>query len=180
VSAPALPCALLAALLSAGAAQAHRLDAQAFVLPGQKVQIESWFSSGDAAKHAKVEVFRAGHQLLTEGQTDEQGIFVFPFARPESLQVVISAGAGHRKELAISAADLAPTAQPSNDVGAVAPVQEDAGGEPRALAKRETGAPIKDVITGIGFLLALGAFLLSLRNARQLRRLDAMSDQKKA
>jgi len=180
VISPALPCALLAALLSAHAAQAHRLDAQAFVLPGQKVQIESWFSSGDAAKHAKVEVFRADQQLLVKGETDERGIFVFPFSKPESLQVVISAGAGHRKQLDISASDLVPSAPQSKDAGAGAPEQEYAGREPRALAQRDTGAPLKDVLTGIGFLLALGAFLLSLRNTRQLRRLDAMSDQKKA
>ena len=34
------------------------------------------------------------------------------------------------------------------------------------------GAPVRDVVAGLALVLAAGAFLLSLRNARRLRRLE--------
>src|SRR5438445_13021724 len=94
---PALLPALLATFLAAPNAHAHRLDAQIFVLPDQRIQVESWFSSGDAAKGAKVQVFGAQEQLLTEGQLNEQGVFVFSYGDVAPQTVVISAGAGHRR-----------------------------------------------------------------------------------
>jgi hypothetical protein len=36
---------------------------------------------------------------------------------------------------------------------------------------------LKDVLVGVGFLLALGAFVLSVRNARQLRRLRQSKEE---
>src|SRR5438270_5816753 len=93
--------ALPVALILAGNAHAHRLDAQAFLKDG-KVQIEAWFPSSGPAKGAKVEVFQTGAQLLTEGRTNEDGIFVFALKDPQSLRVVISDGSGHRKELSIA------------------------------------------------------------------------------
>jgi hypothetical protein len=64
---------------------------------------------------------------------------------------VISAGAGHRKELEIAAVNLEPSAEPP-------PID------------RSARVSVKDVLVGVGFLLALAAFVLSLWNARQLRR----------
>ncbi len=39
------------------------------------------------------------------------------------------------------------------------------------VAERDSGVPVKDVLVGVGFLLAVAAFLLSLRNAQKLRAL---------
>src|SRR5437899_955305 len=101
--------AFLAALvmaLAASAARAHRLDAQLFVLPNRRIQVESWFSDGDAASGANVQVFGPQEQLLTEGQLNEQGVFVFSYGAVTPHTVVISAGAGHRKAVSISARAL--------------------------------------------------------------------------
>ena len=47
--------ALAAALLAAGAAHAHRLEAEYRVLPDHKVQVESWFDlGGDSPRGARV------------------------------------------------------------------------------------------------------------------------------
>jgi nickel transport protein len=151
---------LLAGLLLVGNARAHRLEGEYRVLPGGKVQIESWYDlTGDSARGAEVRVLRADGQLLTEGRTNDEGLFVFAFARAEPLQVVISAGAGHRKELAIPAAELAGSA--------AAP--EAASSAPAERADRSSRVEVKDVLTGVALLLAVAAFALSLRNARQLR-----------
>jgi nickel transport protein len=168
--------ALLAVPLSARAAHAHRLDAQAFLLPDHQVQIQSWFDNGNVPRGATVQVFQANGQLLAEGRLDEKGHFLFALAAAEPLRVVVSAGAGHRKELTLSAADL----EQATEAGAKVPDASPTGqttSNPVPLPDRSPAAAIrdtvKDVLIGVGFLLALAAFFLSLRNARQLRSLSS-------
>ncbi len=174
-SAPArrvtLPVAILlaglAGLVAPGTAQAHRLEAECRVLPDGKVQVESWFDlTGDSPHGATVQVFRPGGQLVTEGKLDEKGLFTFDCGKAESLRVVVSAGAGHRKELIIPKGEL-----------------ERSGGRPAFvpaadLPSASTGVPFadrtprvtsKDVLTGVGFLMALAAFVLGIRNAKAIR-----------
>jgi hypothetical protein len=40
------------------------------------------------------------------------------------------------------------------------------------IGVHDADVPVKDMVVGISFLLALGAFLLSLRNARRLKKLE--------
>jgi nickel transport protein len=161
--------ALGALIVPASAVRAHRLDAQAFLLPGQKkVQIESWFDDGHIPRGARVQVFRVNGQVLAEGDLNEEGVFVFSFTDPETLKVVISAGSGHRKELAIPKQTLASALPPEQQSSGDRPENAD-DGKPIPLAHRDSPEWIKDVFMGVGFLLALAAFWLSWRNARQLR-----------
>jgi nickel transport protein len=171
----ALSTALLALVLTADNAYAHRLDAQAFVLPNHHIQIESWFSTGEAAKDARVQVFGAQGQLLAEGQMNQQGIFVFPYGDAQQLKVVVSAGAGHRKELTLSLDALTPAASASEKATHASVPENAVLPAPVPLAERDSGLPIKDVLVGVGFLLALAAFVLSLRNARKLRTLEQVN-----
>jgi nickel transport protein len=160
----------LVILAVAGHARAHRLEAECRVLPGQRVRVESWFDlTGDSPAGARVQVFRADGQLLTEGRLDREGLFVFSYPKAERLRVVVSAGAGHRKELEISETDLArPVA--TTEADRLAP-SEPAAPPPASIprADRSTQVTVKDVLVGVGFLLAVAAFVLSVRNARQLR-----------
>jgi hypothetical protein len=127
------------------------------VLPGRKVRVEAWFETGDAPYGAKVRVYRADGALLfpEPGQLDNEGAYVFPYEKAERLKVVISAGEGHRKILTIPAAELS------------VPTTAETSGRERAGE-----FPLKDLLLGITLLLALAAFVLSLRNARRLRDLS--------
>jgi hypothetical protein len=150
--------AVLGVLGAAGPVHAHRLEADCQVLPGGQVQIESWFDPGDGRpRGAKVQVFRPDGSLVAEGQTDDQGVFVFSCREAESLRVVVNAGAGHRKEFTILKERLEQVA-PS-------------GTQPPPPSSHPSQVSIKDVLIGVGFLLALAAFVLSLRNARRLEEL---------
>jgi nickel transport protein len=158
---------LLALLLAPRPARAHRLEAECHVLPDHKVQVEAWFDLGGVPKGAEVRVLRAGGQVLTEGRLDSQGLFIFPYAEAEPLKVVVSAGEGHRREVEIPAEDLQ-QANPDQ------PPPEAVGEKPTLavpLSDHTSRVSIKDMLIGVGFLLALAAFVLSLRNARQLREL---------
>jgi nickel transport protein len=163
--------AVLMAFLAAGEVQAHRLDAQVFMLPDRRIQIESWFSNGDAAKGARVQVFGPEEHLLHEGQLNEQGVVLFPSTDADRLKIVISAGAGHRKELSVSPRALTPVVtETEKDKDFTLPDRE-VSQAPAPLAERDSGIPVKDVLIGVSFLLAVAAFALSLRNAKKLRAL---------
>ena len=81
---------------------------------------------------------------------------------------MVEAGEGHRAEVAIkpeevvvvqAAEKAAPTTTTPGRVEQPAPPSHD------------ERLPLKEVLTGIGLLIAVAAFVLSLRNARSLREL---------
>lgn len=143
-------------------AHAHRLRAECHVLPNHRVQVEGWFERDSAPEGAEVRVMRADGSTLAEGALDGRGVYTFTFDRPEPLKVIVSDGQGHRAEIQLTAEDLSCTAGPVSEFGRA------------PLSNRAVESPAKDVLIGVGFLLALGAFVLSLRNAHQLRQLKAV------
>jgi cobalt/nickel transport system permease protein len=156
--------AVLGVLGAAGPAHAHRLEADYQMLPGGKIQIESWFDPGDGRPQgARVQVFRPNGSLLAEGPTDDQGVFVFSCREAEPLRVVVNAGAGHRKEFTILKEKL-------EQVAPSGPSSSPPSGHASQVS-------IKDVLIGVGFLLALAAFVLSLRNARRLEELTRLRQE---
>jgi hypothetical protein len=157
----ALPLALAATLALATEARAHRLEGEYTVLPDRKVRVEAWFETGDPPQGARVRVYRAdGKPLFAEpGAMDSEGVYVFRYDRAEPLKVVI-ATAGHRKELSIPASAL--TAAPR----AAAPAADSRPPSPR---EHEYEFPFRDLLLGVTFLLALAAFVLSLRNLQRPR-----------
>jgi hypothetical protein len=135
------------------------------------VRVESWFDADEPAVGAVVEVVRAGDGTpVFKGKTDDGGNCVFPFPEFEDLRVRILAGGGHAAMLTISAARLR---QPDT----AAEIQRDGksasdpgGGKVTAIDRSvRAGDILKDVLVGVGFLLALAAFVISLRNAQQIK-----------
>jgi hypothetical protein len=181
---------LLAALLllaDTGAAWAHNLLAEYRILPGGRVRIESWFETGDSPPGARVRVYRADGSLLCEGTLDRDGFYTFPVTRPEALRVEVNDRAGHRAEVYIPAQTLAARfpAEAAGAVGAcvgspAAPLTAvlllgDHVHAPATAPEKDVPSadrshpfPLKDILAGVGFLLGLAAFLISLHNARAL------------
>lgn len=143
---------LLALVVCPASAWGHRLEGDAHSKKIQKVKIESWFDLGGIPSGARVQVFRKSDgQLLLEQPLDENGRLTF-YADWEPLHVVISAGDGHQKEMDI---------QPDMDVSS-----------PLPPADRSPRIGIKDILVGVGFLFAVAAFVLSVRNNRKLANLS--------
>jgi hypothetical protein len=153
---------LIAALGLAGGAQAHRLDAAPRFLPRRMVRVETWFDNGDIPKTGQVEVTSDSGELLVKGRLSSQGLFLFDAPEGQGLHVKIDAGQGHGKELAIKPEEVIAAAAPESTAPvATAPAPSD----------HEQPFPIKDVLTGIGLIVAVAALVMSLRNARRLREL---------
>jgi Cobalt uptake substrate-specific transmembrane region len=159
---PALLLALTGMLLMATPVWAHRLEVEYKILKDGRIQIESWFETGDSPPNAKVQVFLPGDQLLIDGKLDKDGTFVFKADGTLPLRVVVNAGAGHRKELTI----------PKTLNGGQESNPEPSSSDGIVRSERTHEFPYKDVLVGIGFLLATAAFALSLRNARVLREIQ--------
>jgi cobalt/nickel transport system permease protein len=159
---PALLLALVSLLLTTTPAWAHKLDAEYHILPDGRIQIESWFETGDSPTNARVQVFLPGDKQLTEGKLDKDGKFIFQADRTEVLRVIVNAGAGHRKELII------PKGKKNDQEFA----DETDTGENLRGNKRAFTIPYKEVMVGVGFLLATAAFAMSLRNAHTLQKIQ--------
>ncbi len=159
---PVLLLVVAGLLLTAAPVQAHRLNVDYKVLAMEhKVIVEAWFSRSDSPKNATVQVFRSDKRLLVEGKLDDEGVFAFSYEKADALRVVVNAPGGHREEVEIPAKKLDPSAEEPEKA-------PDSGG---SFADRSERATVKDVLLGVCVLLSLAGFVLSVRNARALRRL---------
>jgi hypothetical protein len=107
--------ALAALLIGTGAASAHRLVARCKVLSGKKVLVSARYQAiprSIPAALAQVKVFGPERRLLIEGETDEEGRFVFSFTKAELLEVEVYQD-GHLGKDAVSAERLS-TSPPGN------------------------------------------------------------------
>lgn len=165
------PPAVLLALLSLASlttpAQAHRLRADWQLLAPGKLQVEGYFDiTGDPSVAAQVTVY-AGQQIVAQGQADERGRFVFDHDGPGPLRVVLAAGGGHRAEIVIPTGAFAVSRSPSESGEPDEPLPS--GRAAPSPVSHPEGPPSRDVLLGVTFVLALAAFVLSIRNARRLR-----------
>jgi nickel transport protein len=166
--------ALLVVLASPGLARAHRLIGAYRVLSDRRVQVQSFFSSGDPPRDGTVKVMRPDKTTLAEGILDEKGLFVFHFDQAEDLKVFIEVAAGttteHRAEFTIPAKDLSLSEGEWTSTPETAPNRLDEK-TPFVIPEEWWIVQLKDTVIGVGFLLAIAAFVLSFRNARRLRAL---------
>lgn len=177
---PGLSIALPLVLLLCAPAQAHKLLAKYQVLPGARVQVESYFDTDDSPPGASVKVHRSGGALLCEGKLDTQGLYVFSFTEPEDLRVVVKDHTGHRAEVSIpgkeltravaadAAALLIPPAPfvPLTIAAARAAIGQPEETTPARLPDRGHGPPWGKLLLGAGILLGLGALAVVVQKVR--------------
>ncbi|OLN31096.1 Additional component NikL of nickel ECF transporter [Desulfovibrio sp. DV] len=110
---PRLPAFVWAAILfvvSAGPAQAHRVNVFAYV-EGDDVVVECSYNRTDRVRFGDIEVANAATgALYLTGKTDEKGSFRFPVplaarAAKADLRIVLRAGEGHQNEGVVKAAE---------------------------------------------------------------------------
>lgn len=167
-----LMLAALSLLFLTKTAHAHNACADFLLLPDRHVQIDGWYDPGAAPmRGAKVQVFRPGQRLFVEGRLDDNGSFVFRFTDAEPLEVIVNGGAGHRASFVIPREKLEANAQDEPR-----PLGSGADNPSPTVAAQKREHPdswrerLKDALLGINFLLSLGAFLLSWRTSRRMRR----------
>ncbi len=149
---------VIVALHAATPAAAHGVKAKYRFLPEGQIRVEAWYDvTEDPVKNAKIAVFDNGTKII-EGQTDDDGAFIFSYTGVANLRVTIDAGAGHRANLLIPAAAL--TNRHEGDSSSATP---------------NSHMGYKDVVLGVALVLALAAFWLSWRNARKISAMQSRS-----
>jgi hypothetical protein len=147
--------ALLALLALGRPALAHGVVVEYQVdLAAKQVTVKSAFDTDepdkrDVPRKAPVRVLREDGSVLVKGETDDEGVFVFSYEKPEPLRVQIDVP-GHPTVCRISAANL----------------QEQAAPGPAVPSSR-----FRDLLLGLGLVLAVASFVMSWRNSVRLRRL---------
>ena len=118
----------------------------------ERSSVECWYETGDAPAGATARVTRPDGGVLAEGPIDAKGFFRFRYEEAEALRVEVNAPGGHRAVVRLTAKQLGGT---------------DAGEEtPAHSHESQGGNRWGDLLAGVGFVLAAGAFWLGLRNAR--------------
>jgi nickel transport protein len=170
--------ALLLLLGTAGQVAAHALGAECTIRQG-RVEVEAYYSDDTPAREARVRVLDDQQKPVAEGRTDEQGRWSFPVPPAANYQVIVDAGAGHRKQLRISV----PEQPGASGSLASSSEHEGVGGVPVAAGRPQTisEGPTREEFTRFPWLkvslglAALGGFSLAVWLARQGSRLGMES-----
>lgn len=88
-----------------GAAEAHKVSIFAWAEEGT-VHTQSKFSGGKKVKNGKVEVFDTKGNLLLEGFTNGKGEFSFNAPAITEMNIVLTAGMGHKNKWTLTADEL--------------------------------------------------------------------------
>jgi len=145
---------------------AHKMLMDALVNKDGTVQIEVFFPDGSPAVNVKIEVFSPDDSLFVEGQTNEDGQFIITHKEKSGIWKAVAIGKmGHRvsKEFEIVAG-----------IGVKEPVEliENEESNPRRekLAHKEP-FPWYQIISGLGFIFGVSAFIISIKLRSDLKRL---------
>ena len=123
---------VLAAIAMSSQVAAHKINLFAFA-EGEMVSVEGYFADGKKAQNSTVKVLDSSGAVLVEGVTDDEGKYFFKVPKREDINIVLSAGMGHRGEFKMSKAEL-------GDGQAVAPVT------PVSVAEPMTAAVVEPII----------------------------------
>ncbi len=125
---------------------------------GDQVQLEAYFDDDTPVAKARVRVVNTDDKIIAEGQTDDAGKWSFPRPAPGKYEVVVDAGAGHRRRTAITIPDpSAPTETPVRV--SEGPSREEA-----------TRVPWLGILVGLLLIAVVGGLLQRVRQGPPLDR----------
>jgi hypothetical protein len=169
---------------------AHKMMVEVIVSREGRIEVRVFFPDGTPARKVKVEVFSPGGESCFCGATDDEGMYVCGPAREGGVWRVVAEGrTGHRVQrdfevrLGKSSGDrsgqkevkAAEAQAPSSPVWPSVPPER--AGTNISSSRGHAAAPKeaflwREVISGVGFIFGLFAFVLALQNHRRLRRLE--------
>lgn len=150
--------------LTPSALWAHGMDAD-WKQIGEKIIVEAFFDTGQAVREARVQIVDDDKKVVATGVTDAAGKCTLRAPNPGKYQLIVDAGAGHRKERSITVVGTLPPPESESPVVGAVDTELRTDGSRRAEA---TGFPWERVAVGCG-LIALfgGVWWLTRLNARR-------------
>jgi hypothetical protein len=171
-----MPLMPLLFLLVPVRALAHDLRAAFVVLPDHKVLVRCWYTAINGpspARGAVVAISRAGREHI-RGTSDEEGFFTFSYDRAERMTIEVRQGDHVSRTVTIEPTELDGGAgSTSADALADAPGNDAAKAKLEKMVEQSGTQLFKDMLLGVSLILAVAAFILSIRHGKRLRMLEA-------
>src|SRR5262245_58550464 len=143
---------LLAIGMMPAIARAHGLDAD-WKQVGEKILVEAFFDTGQAVREARVQIVDDDKKVIASGVTDAAGKCTLRAPNPGKYQLIVDAGAGHRKERSITVVGTLPPPESEPPVIAA----DDAAPRSDSSSRAErTGLPWDRIAIGCGVIALLG------------------------
>ncbi len=166
---------------------AHRLRVKTKVSP-TGIHIQAQFDLGGGAPLSGRVVAYQYDQEIHRGKLDSQGESSFSFRHPAPIRIVVTDATGHRAVVQIPTRHLRAghTQQLASALTLCASMETSALTRSMMLmwvtpplahvpdpppSDPEKPSNIRNILVGVGFLLALAAFFISLRNAKEIEKL---------
>ena len=84
---------------------AHKVNVFAFI-EGKSVFVEAYFVDGKRAKNSTVTVMDATGQVISEGETNDEGQYEFQVEQAGDIRIAVNAGMGHMADYTLPASDF--------------------------------------------------------------------------
>jgi len=145
---------------------AHGVDAE-WKQIDEKISVEAFFDTGGPVREARVQIVDDNKMVIASGVTDADGKCTLRAPNAGKYQLIVDAGAGHRRVWPIAVVGTLPP-----EVEAPSTKQADVEPPPASSRRAElTRFPWERVAIGCGIIAALGgAWWLTRWNARRIEK----------
>jgi len=154
---------LLLVILAPAGVCAHSIDME-WKQIGERITIEAFFDDDTPVRSGRVQILDGKNEVVVSGATDVSGKCTLRAPNPGQYQLVVDAGAGHRKQRGITVVGTLPVESPTVEppIEPAANTVVSSGGADRQQA---TGFPWDRAAIGCGIIaLVAGAWWLSRRS----------------
>ncbi|TCK62057.1 nickel transport protein [Seleniivibrio woodruffii] len=164
---------LLAAMLLIGLtsnASAHKLNILGFA-ENDTLSINAYFADGSPCQECAFQVIGSDGKVFAEGRLDKKGEFFQAGKTPAEMTIIVDAGAGHRGEEKITAAETSEVkaedepAAPADNTQLRQMIREELSKQTAELkAEMDKGKSRLDkIIAGIGYILGIFGIAVLVR-----------------
>lgn len=145
---------------------AHKMLIDTLVNKDGTVLIEAFFPDGSPAKNTKIEVFSPAGSLFTKGTTNESGQFIVtPEEKPGTWKAVAEGKMGHKTSTEFEIGAGVGEKEPVK----LAEKEEESRPKRKKLTHKEP-IPWYNIISGLGFIFGVSAFIISLKLRAELKK----------
>jgi len=150
----------------------HKMIAASRVHEDGTVLVQAFFPDGKPAQNVKADVLRPDGSTFLTGETDQEGKLRVEPDTQGQWTVVFTGSMGHQTKCTFT---MAPSGEPAPV--SQEPAVSDAQGKPEPVHHEESLAapepfPWSNVLSGLGFVFGLSAFIMCLRLRADLRRIN--------
>ena len=151
-------------------ALAHKMMMDSMVNDDGTVLLEAFFPDGSPAKNTKIEVFSPDGSQFAEGTTNADGQFIFTPKKEAGIWKAVATGKmGHKTSAEFEIVAGVGAFEQTESIKEE-PIEKKSKPEGKRIAHKEP-IPWNQIISGLGFIFGISAFIITLKLKADLKRL---------